>query len=254
MSGAFGGGPCLRAEHDRRTRFPRAPLDQRAGRTFRRPLDRSFKGVRVAWFKDLGGVPFDPRVRAVVDAHRKTFESLGCIVEQAEPDFAPAEVAFRVLRAWNTANSYGERFRAHPEAFKDTLTGEIEEGLRLTGTDVARAEAAHGQIWRRFQAFLEKYEYFVLPTTQLPPFDVNTPYPTEIAGVKFDNYIDWMKSCWYISATGNPAASVPAGFTPEGLPVGVQIVGRAKEDFSVLQLAHAFEQATGFGKRHPAIA
>jgi len=207
--------------------------------------------VRVAWFKDLGGVPFDPRLRAVVDAHRKTFESLGCIVDQAEPDFAPAEVAFRVLRAWNTANSYGERFRAHPEAFKDTLTGEIEEGLRLTGTDVARAEAAHGQIWRRFQAFLEKYEYFVLPTTQLPPFDVNTPYPTEIAGVKFDSYIDWMKSCWYISATGNPAGSVPAGFTPEGLPVGVQIVGRASEDFGVLQLAHAFEQATDWHERRP---
>jgi len=233
----------------------RAPLSiNEPGERLVRPLNRSFKGVRVAWYKDLGGVPFDPRVRTVVDAHRKTFESLGCIVDQAEPDFAPAEVAFRVLRAWNTANSYGERLRAHPEAFKDTLTGEIEEGRRLTGTDVARAEAAHGQIWRRFQAFLEKYEYFVLPTTQLPPFDVNTPYPTEIAGVKFDSYIDWMKSCWYISATGNPAASVPAGFTPEGLPVGVQIVGRFKEDFSVLQLAHAFEQATGFGKRHPAIA
>jgi amidase len=233
----------------------RAPLSiNEPGERLARSLNRSFKGVRVAWFKDLGGVPFDPRVRAVVDAHRKTFESLGCIVDQAEPDFAPAEVTFRVLRAWNTANSYGERFRAHPEAFKDTLTGEIEEGLRLTGTDVARAEAAHGQLWRRFQAFLEKYEYFVLPTTQLPPFDVNTPYPTEIAGVKFDNYIDWMKSCWYISATGNPAASVPAGFTPEGLPVGVQIVGRANEDFGVLQLADAFEQVTGFGKRHPAIA
>jgi amidase len=72
--------------------------------------------------------------------------------------------------------------------------------------------------------------------------------------VKFDNYIDWMKSCWYISATGNPAASVPGGFTPEGLPVGVQIVGRNKEDFSVLQMAHAFELATGFGKKRPAIA
>jgi amidase len=117
--------------------------------------------------------------------------------------------------------------------------------------EVAAAETAHGQLWRRFQGFLEKYEYFVLPTTQLPPFDVNTPYPTEIAGVKFGNYIDWMKSCWYISATGNPAASVPGGFTPEGLPVGVQIVGRNKEDFSVLQLAHAFEEATGFGKRRP---
>jgi amidase len=232
----------------------RAPLStDEPGTRFAKPLERSFKGVRVAWFKDLGGVPFDPRVRTVVDAHRKTFESLGCIVEQTEPDFAPAEIAFRVLRAWNTANSYAERFRAHPEAFKDTLAGEIEEGLRLTAADVARAETAHGQLWRRFQAFLEKYEYFILPTTQLPPFDVAMPYPTEIAGVKFDSYIDWMKSCWYISATGNPAASVPAGFTADGLPVGVQIVGRAGEDFSVLQLAHAFEQATGFGKRRPAI-
>jgi amidase len=233
----------------------RAPLSiDEPGERFARPLGRSFKGLRVAWFKDLGGAPFDPRVRAVVDGHRKTFESLGCIVEQAEPDFAPAEIAFRVLRAWNTANSYGARYRANPEAFKDVLAGEIEEGLRLTGSDVARAEVAHAQLWRGFQTFLEKYEYFVLPTTQLPPFDVNTPYPTEIAGVKFDSYIDWMKSCWYISAVGNPAASVPGGFTPEGLPVGVQIVGRNKEDFSVLQIAHAFEEATGFGKRRPPLA
>src|SRR5581483_8227975 len=234
---------------------PRAPLSiQEPGEHFARPLDRSFKGVRVAFFKDLGGAPFDARVRALVEGHRKTFESLGCVVEQAEPDFSLAEAAFRILRAWNSANTYGERLRAHPDAFKDTLKREIEEGLRLSGADVARAETAHGQLWRRFQAFLEKYEYFVLPTTQLPPFDVNMPYPTEIAGVKFDNYIDWMKSCWYISATGNPAASVPAGFTPEQLPVGIEIVGRNKQDFAVLQMAHAFEQATNIGKRHPRIA
>ncbi|HWD98821.1 MAG TPA: amidase [Bryobacteraceae bacterium] len=234
---------------------PRVPLSiNESGATFGRPLGRSFKGVRVAWFKDLGGVPFDPRVRAVVDRHRATFESLGCIVEQAEPDFSLAEVSFRVLRAWSSAVTYGERLREHPDSFKDTLKGEIEEGLRLSGADVARAEVARGKLWRTFQAFLGKYEYFILPTTQLPPFDVNVPYPKEIAGVKFDNYIDWMKSCWYISATGNPAASVPGGFTPEGLPVGVQIVGRDKEDFAVLQMANAFEEATGFTKKHPAIA
>ena len=233
----------------------RAPLSiTEPGERLARPLDRSFKGVRVAWFKDLGGVPFDPHVRAVVDAHRHTFESLGCTVEQAEPDFAPAEIAFRVLRAWTSANAYGGLLRAHPEAFKDTLAKEIEEGLRLTGSDVARAETAHAQLWRRFQAFLDTYDYFVLPTTQVPPFDIQTPYPTALAGVAFESYIDWMKSCWYISATGNPAASVPAGFTTEGLPVGVQIVGRAHEDFAVLQVAHAFEQATGFGQRRPAIA
>ena len=233
----------------------RAPLSiNEPGERFARPLGRNFKGVRVAWFKDLGGVPFDPRVRTVVDGHLSTFESLGCIVEQAEPDFAPAEVAFRVLRAWTSASAHGALLREHPDAFKDTLKREIEEGLRLTGMDLAQAETAHGQLWRRFQAFLEKYEYFVLPTTQLPAFDVTTPYPTEIAGVKFENYIDWMKSCWYISATGNPAASVRGGFTPEGLPVGVQIVGRNQEDFSVLQMAYAFEHATGFGKKRPGIA
>jgi amidase len=234
---------------------PRAPLSiNEPGEIFAGSLGRSFKGVRVAWFKDLGGVPFDPRVRAIVDGHRATFESLGCIVEQAEPDFAPAEVSFRVLRAWNAAVTYGAHLQEHPEAFKDTLKAEIERGQALSGADIAHAEIAHSQVWRGFQAFLGKYEYFVLPTTQLPPFDVNMPYPTEINGVHFTNYIDWMKACWYISATGNPAASVPGGFTADGLPVGVQIVGRDKQDFSVLQLAHAFEQATGVGKKRPAIA
>jgi len=116
---------------------------RRSGGLFARPLDRNFKGVRVAWFKDLGGAPFDPRVRAVVDAHRKTFESMGCIVEQAEPDFAPAETAFRTLRAWNTANAYGQLLRERPDAFKDTLKGEIEEGLRLSGADAARRKRAY---------------------------------------------------------------------------------------------------------------
>jgi amidase len=234
---------------------PNTPLAiNEPGDLFARPLDRSFNGVRVAWFKDLGGVPFDPRERTVVDAHRATFESLGCVVEQAEPDFSPAEISFRSIRAWSAAANYGKMLQEHPDAFKDTLKDEIQRGMKLTGDDVARAEVAHTLLWRRFQAFLSKYEYFILPTTQLPPFDVNTPYPTEIAGVHFDNYIDWMKACWYISATGNPAASVPAGFTAEGLPVGVQIVGRDKQDFSVLQLAHAFELATNFSKNHPSIA
>src|SRR5215831_9115812 len=137
----------------------RAPLSiNEPGERFARPLDRSFKGTRVAWFKDLGGVPFDARVRAIVDGHRATFESLGCVVEQAEPDFSPAEISFRVLRAWNSAYTYGARLREHPDAFKDTLKGEIEEGLRLTGTELARAEVSRGQLWRGFQSFLEEYE------------------------------------------------------------------------------------------------
>ena len=150
--------------------------------------------MRVAWFKDLNGIPIDPRVpHPAVDAQRKIFESLGCIVEQDEPDFAPAEIAYRILRAWNSGAAYGKGLQLHPDGFKDTLTAEIKEGLALSGSDIARAETAHTDLWRRFQTFLESYEYFILPTTQLPPFDVNIPWPTEINGVHFTSYIDWMK-------------------------------------------------------------
>jgi amidase len=103
------------------------------------------------------------------------------------------------------------------------------------------------------RVFLERYEYFALPVTQVPAFDVMQPYVSEIAGVKLPTYVDWMRSCYYISALGNPAISVPCGFTAEGLPVGLQIVGRHRDEWSVLQIAHAFEQATGFGKRRPSI-
>jgi amidase len=206
------------------------------GNDLARPLDRDFRGVRVAWFRDLGGIPFDSRVRSVVDGQRAAFESLGCVVEEAEPDFSLAEVSFRIRRAWNSAVAY--RARGIPlGAYKDVLRAEIEEGLRLSASDLARAELAAGQLWRGFQAFLTRYEYFALPTVQVVPFDVDIEYPAEFGG-----YIDWMKSCWYISATGNPAASVPAGFTAEGWPVGLQIVGRDRADVSVLQMAYGFEQ------------
>jgi amidase len=101
---------------------------------------------------------------------------------------------------------------------------------------------------------MEQYEFLVLPVSQVPPFDVKQRYVTEINGVKMDTYLDWMRSCYYITVTGLPAISVPCGFTSEGLPIGVQIVGRHHGDFGVLQLAYAFEQATGFGKQRPTIA
>ncbi len=101
--------------------------------------------------------------------------------------------------------------------------------------------------------FFGHYDYFVLPVTQVAPFDVNTPYPTRIDGTPMNTYIDWMRSCWYVSFMANPAISVPAGFTESGLPVGLQIVGRHRDEWSVLQIAHAFEQATLHGKRRPSI-
>ena len=100
--------------------------------------------------------------------------------------------------------------------------------------------------------FLERYEFLLLPACQVPPFPVTQPFVTEINGAKLANYFDWMKTCYYITATSHPAISVPAGFTGEGLPVGLQIVGRYRDDFGVLQLAHAFESASGAWRRRPA--
>ena len=224
---------------------PRCPISiTEPGSRFSGPLERDFKGVRVAWFKDLGGIPFDQGILEVVNAHRKTFDDLGRIVEEAEPDLTGADEAFNTLRAWNFAASQGENARIHRDLMKDTILWEVERGSKLTSSDVFKAEAVRAHLWEQMRIFQEKYEYFILPTTQVPPFDLNQPYPAEIAGVKMTSYIEWMKSCYLISFLENPSISVPCGFTPEGLPVGLQIVGRHRDEWSVLQLAHAFEHAT----------
>jgi amidase len=136
---------------------------------------------------------------------------------------------------------------------KDTIKYEVTEAERLTGVDVGRALARQGRMYEQSREFFTRYEYFVLPVTQVAPFDVNTPYPTQIDGTAMGSYIDWMRSCWYVTVMANPAISVPAGFTKAGLPVGLQIVGRHHDEWSVLQIAHAFEQATEHGKRRPAL-
>jgi amidase len=223
------------------------------GARFRAPLARSFKGVRVAWWKGLGGVPFEPEVSRVVDANRKAFVELGCIVEDAEPDFTGVAEAFPVLRHLSYHANYATLAREHPDLVKDTVKWEIAEAERNTGADVARAAARQAHMHVQAQAFFEKHEYFVLPVTQVEPFDVTTPYPVSVAGTAMPTYIDWMRSCWYVTFMASPAISVPAGFTAAGLPVGLQIVGRHRGDWSVLQMAHALEQATGHGRRRPVV-
>lgn len=205
----------------------------------------------MAWFKDMGGIPFDPRILSLVNAQRKIFESLGCIVEQAEPDWTGAYESYDTLRAWGFVAAHAEKVRQHRELIKDTVIWEVERGLKLSGEDIARAFELRSQAWDRMRVFQEKYEYFIAPTTQVLPFDVNQPYPREIEGVKMANYFEWQKSCILISALETPAISVPCGFTPEGLPVGLQIAGRHRDEWSVLQLAHAFEQAAPAGPRRP---
>src|SRR5882672_5564139 len=226
---------------------PRSPISiSEPGEIFSKNLNRKFSKVRIAWSRDLGGLPVDPRVSAVLEPQRKVFSSLGCIVEEAQPDFSGATEAFETLRALSFFHKVGPLLKDHRNKLKDTVIWNIEQGMKLNAEQIARAEALRSALFQRMRSFLEKYEFLVCPVNQLPPYPVEVQWPREIAGVHMGNYLDWMKSCYYITITSHPAISVPAGFTGDdpALPVGIQIVGRYRDDFGVLQLAHAFEQAT----------
>ncbi len=218
---------------------------------FAGPLERSFKDARVAWCPDLGGLPLDRRVRRVLDSQRRTFEDLGCIVEEACPDLGNVDETFVTLRTWASWNVYGPVLAEHRARMKPEAIWEIERGKALSGEDVARALMQQGQLLERMRKFEERYEFLVCAVNQVPPFDAAEPWPRAIDGVPMESYISWMKTAYWISTTCRPAISVPAGFTDDGLPVGVQIVGRYRDDLNVLKMAYAFEQATGFGKRRP---
>ena len=218
---------------------------------FALPLDREWRGTREAWSPDLGGLPLDRRVRAVLDQQRRVFEDLGCIVEEATPDLSDVDEIFLTLRSWANWNTNGALLAEHRALIKPEAIWDIEAGARLSGADVARAIIKHGALLERMRLFQEKYEFLVCAVNQVPPFDAGLDWPKAIEGVAMENYVAWMKTAYWISTTCRPAISVPAGFTPEGLPVGIQIVGRHRDDLGVLRMGHAFEQATGVGQRRP---
>lgn len=207
----------------------------------------------MAWSRALGELPVDPRVTAVLESQRSVFEDLGCIIEDVTPDFRDADEIFRVWRAWYFDLAFADLLPTHRDQMKETVVWNIEEGVKLTGPQIGRAERKRTELYHRLREFMEQYAFLIAPVSQVPPFDVSQQYVTEINGVSLDTYLDWMKSCYYISVTGLPAISVPCGFTPEGLPVGVQLVGRHQDDFGLLQFAYAFEQATQVWKQRPAL-
>jgi len=234
---------------------PRSPVAiAQSGERFRGELGRDFKGVRIAWSRDLGGLPVDRRVTKVLDPQRGTFAALGCRVEDGQPDFADARQVFQVQRALSFAARYGPLLAQHRHQMKDTVIWNTEEGLKLTAREIGEAEVQRARLYHRVREFMERHEFLLIPAAQVPPFDVTKPYPTEINGAPLPTYIDWMRVCSDITVTGLPAISVPAGFTDDGLPVGLQIVGRHQDEWGVLQLAYAFERATGFHRRRPPLA
>lgn len=255
-------GPMARSVEDVALMFsaiagpdPRSPISvHEPGSVFARPLARDFKGVRIAWSRDLGGLPMEREIVDTLERALPAFEDMGCVVEPETPDLRDADEIFEVLRAFNMDLSHGELLRTRRSQLKQTVIWNIEEGQRLTGSQVAQAERKRTELFHRMRGFFERFDFLVCPVTQVQPFDVATEYPMQIDGHPLATYIEWMRSCYRISATSLPAISVPAGFGGSGLPVGLQIVGPYLGDFGVLQLAHAFEQATRFGQRRPPVA
>src|ERR1043166_4344874 len=207
------------------------------------PVKKDLTGTRIAWCPDLGGLPLDPRVRAVIESSRGVFDDLGCIVEDAIPDLSDADDIFLTTRRRRSFVKLGELLQQHRAQMKPEAVDEIERGAKIRDAQLAAAAAKHQLLLGRLDKFFERHDFLVCAVNQVPPFDAEIDWPHEIDGVKMDHYCAWMKSAYWISTTRCPAASVPAGKTAEGLPVGMQIVGRHGNDRGVLELAYGVEQS-----------
>ena len=232
---------------------PRSPIAlQDPGPDFAVALERDLRGLRVVWTPDLGGaLAVDREVVAALEPQLAAFSDLGCRLEEDSPDLTGADEVFRTLRAWQFELSLGALVDRHPDQVKASVRWNVDVGRRLTGRDIGRAEVLHTQLFHRVRRFFERYDVLVLPVSQVAPFDAELEYPATVGGVPQRDYLEWMRSAYWISATGCPALSVPGGFTETGLPVGLQVVGPHRADLRVLQVGHAFEQQTRIGLRRP---
>jgi amidase len=218
----------------------------------RRLLAQDPSGLRVAWSADLG-LPVDHAVRAALAPARTVLSDLGCEVSDATPDLAGGDEVFRTWRALRFTTAFGPLLRADPGSIGPNVAWNTERGLELTVADLSRATVRWAALADRISAFFTEFDVLACPVSQVPPFAVDLDWVHEIDGVPQETYLDWMRSAYLISVTGLPAISVPAGFTPDGLPVGLQLVGRRRADWDLLSIAAVFEAATGYAQTTPSL-
>ena len=223
--------------------------------TFQAPLETDVKGKRIAWVGDFkGSIPYEAGVLELSRSALRVFESLGCIVEEAVPDYSVDRIwqAWLKLRAWQSGGGLLAYYRdpAKRALMKPEAVFEVESGLKLSAFDITAAAAVRTEWYGVVRAFFERYDYFILPTAQLFPFDVDLHWPSEIAGQKMTTYHEWMKGVLPVTMAGCPALAVPAGFNAQGLPMGIQIVAPNHAELACLQLAFAYDEATRWPARH----
>lgn len=213
-------------------------------------LERDLTGARIAWSPDLG-LPVEPAVLEALAPARQVLAGLGGSVSDAVPDLSGADEVFRTFRAFSFATFRGDVLAERPEMVGPNVTWNIQRGLELSVDDLGRATVARAALAEQVSCFFNDFDLMACPVSQVEPFDVTLDWVHEINGRPLHTYLDWMASCYLISVTGLPAISVPAGFTPDGLPVGLQLVGRRRGDWDLLAMARAFESATGYASQVP---
>ncbi|MEB4613982.1 amidase [Leucobacter sp. M11] len=212
-------------------------------------------GLRVAWAPTLGGrVPVAPEVLAALTPIVERFVELGASVTEACPPLDEAEQVFRTLRAAEFSAEWEQRLAEDPEDFNERLTGNIRDGEDLSAADAMRAQEGMTRLVRGADRFFEDYDLLLAPVTQVPAFPVEWDFPAEVAGELQRDYLGWMRSVFLLSPLGIPGISVPAGFTPEGLPVGLQLLSARGSDQRLLSIAQSFESVTRFADLSPADA
>ena len=236
---------------------PRAPMSAPGdGGVFLKAGGASLKGKRIGWLRDFGGaVPHEPEVLALCEAALKPFAAMGVAVEEARIDAAvePAWQAMIRLRAWQQGGSIRDLYRnpAHRALLKPEAVWEVETALALSAFDITTASEAR-TVWSMAVARLfDRFDYLVLPSSQLFPFPIEDRWPKSVAGHEMRTYHEWMMSALLVTLSGCPAIVVPAGFGASGLPMGLQIVGPNRGEVACLQAAQAYEAATDWAKVRP---
>ncbi|MDR5781490.1 amidase family protein [Caballeronia sp. LZ065] len=209
---------------------------------------------RVGFTANLGIGRVEAQVTRICAQAAARFADAGAHVDEGHPDFTGGFEAFQTLRANLVAAVRGPLLASERERICPEIIWNIEKGLRQSGADVARAERLRGELFQRVSAFFDDYDVLACPTVAVAPFAVEQRYPTEIDGTPLDSYIDWMYLTFVLTLTGCPAISIPAGFTDDGRPVGLQLLGRPRGDFDLLGAARVLETTLGRAAHDPQAA